>query len=71
MNELIVYGVSGLLICFTILTFLLSRIQTDIFPEDYEFNLDPFWYLLTIMFIGCTVIYFIFPSLRGQFHLSM
>jgi len=63
MNELLIYGVSGLLICFTVLTFLLSRIQTDIFPEDYEFKLDPFWYLLAVMFIGVTVIYFIFPKL--------
>ena len=63
MNEMITYGVSGLLICFTVLTFLLSRIQTDVFPEDYEFKLDPFWYILALMFIGTTVIYFIFPQL--------
>ena len=43
MNEAFLYGIGALLICFTAGTFFLSRIQTDVYPEDYEFKLDPFW----------------------------
>jgi len=63
MNEMMIYGISALLICFTVLTFLLSRLPTDIFPENYEFKLDPFWYVLGVMFAGVTVIFFLFPDL--------
>lgn len=62
MNEATVYGIGALLICFTIATFFLSRMQTDIFPEDYEFRLDPFWYVTGIMFAGSIVLYFLFPQ---------
>ena len=63
MNEMLVYGISSLLICFTVLTFLLSRLPTDIFPEEYELKLDPFWYVTGVMFIGATIVYFLFPTL--------
>ena len=66
MNEMVIYGVSALMLCFTVLTFLLSRLPTDIFPENYEFKLDPFWYVAGIMFIGATVIYFVFPQLSDM-----
>lgn len=63
MNELMTYGLSAMLICFTVLTFVLSRFQTDVFPEEYEFALDPFWYVISVLFLGGTVTYFIFPTL--------
>ena len=68
MHELLVYGVSSLMICFTILTFILYRVPDDIFPEEYEFQLDPFWYVISIMFLGCSVVYFIFPSMPDMIH---
>jgi len=68
MNEILVYGVSALLICFTVLTFLLNRLPTDIFPEDYEFKLDPFWYVFAVMFLGGTAVYFLFPTVPDMVH---
>lgn len=63
MNELMIYGLGALLICFSIVTFMLSRLPSDVFPEDYEFKLDPFWYIVATMFIGVSVVYFTFPHL--------
>ena len=63
MNELMTYGLSSMLICFTVLTFALNRFQTDVFPEEYEFALDPFWYIISVLFLGGTVTYFVFPAL--------
>ncbi len=62
MSDFIIYGIGALLICFTISTFFLTRIRTDIIPEEYEFNLDPFWYLIAIITFTAPIIYFIFPS---------
>lgn len=62
MHELMTYGISSLMACFVVLTFILSRLPTDIFPEDYEFHLDPFWYIIGVLFLGSSVIYFIFPQ---------
>jgi len=63
MNELMIYGLSALFICFMIVIFLLSRLKTDIFPEDYEFGLDPFWYIFAVMFAGASVLFFVFPQM--------
>ncbi len=62
MNDFILYGIGALLVCFTILTFLLSRLKTDIFPEEYEFQLDPFWYIIGVMFLGGMAVYFLYPE---------
>lgn len=64
MNEVMIYGIGALLVCFTVLTFLLSRLPTNIFPEDYEFKLDPFWYVTAVMLVGVTVIFFLFPDMH-------
>lgn len=66
MNIMITYGISGLFICFVVLTFLLSRIQTGIFPENYDYKLDPFWPIFALMFIGGSVMYFVFPHLQDM-----
>ncbi len=68
MNELMTYGLSAMLICFTVLTFVLSRFQTDVFPEEYEFALDPFWYVISVLFLGGTATYFVFPTLPDMVH---
>lgn len=68
MNEMLVYGISSLMVCFTILTFILYRVPNDIFPENYEFHLDPFWYVIGIMFLGCSAIYFIYPKVPDMVH---
>ncbi len=61
MSESMVYAIGALLICFTAATFFLSRVQTDIFPEDYEFKLDPFWPIIGVMFAGSIIAYSLFP----------
>ena len=68
MTELMTYGLSAMLACFVILTFILSRIPTDIFPEEYEFALDPFWYIIGVMFLGGSAAYFMFPHLPDMVH---
>lgn len=57
MNEAFLYGIGALLICFTAGTFFLSRIQTDVYPEDYEFKLDPFWYVFGLLFVSGLLIF--------------
>lgn len=68
MSELMSYGLTALFGCFIALTFFLNRIQTDLFPEEYEFALDPFWYVISVMFLGGTLVYFTFPSLPDMVH---
>lgn len=63
MNDFLIYGIGGLLICFTFATFLLNRIDVDIIPEEYEFKLDPFWSLAGVMLIGGVGVYSLFPTL--------
>ena len=63
MNDFLIYGIGGLLICFTVATFLLSRIDVELIPEEYEFKLDPFWYMASIMLIGGVTVYTLFPAL--------
>lgn len=62
MNEILVYGVSALLCCFVITTFILSRIPADAYPDSYFFKLDPFWAIIATMFIGGLAVYCIFPE---------
>lgn len=62
MNEFLIYGIGALLICFTLATFLLSRIDGEIIPENYEFLLDPFWYIWGVMLIGGTVVFSFLPN---------
>ena len=61
MSEIVILGLSAFFICFTVATFFLSRIPFDIYPEEYEFKLDPFWYIWGIMLIGSVAIYTIYP----------
>ena len=61
MNEAFLYGIGALLICFTAGTFFLSRIQTDVYPEDYEFKLDPFWYVFGLLFVSGLLIFHFLP----------
>ena len=68
MSEMMIYGLSALFACFGVMTFLLHRIETGIFPEDYEFKLDPFWYVITIMFLGATLSFFAFPVYGDMVH---
>ncbi len=63
MNDFLIYGIGGLLICFTVATFVLSRLDVETIPEDYEFKLDPFWYLAGIMLFGGVTVYSLFPTL--------
>ena len=51
MSEALWYGIGGLLLFFTVSTFVFSRIKTNIYPEEYEFGLDPCWYMLGIFLI--------------------
>ena len=68
MNIMAVYGIGIFLACFFVMTFALSRIPTDIFPEDYDFKLDPFWYMISVLFLGGSVAYFIFPQVSDMVH---
>lgn len=63
MNDFLIYGISGLLICFTVATLLLNRMDKDTIPEEYEFKLDPFWYLAGVMFVGGIAVYTLFPTM--------
>ena len=63
MNLLLSYGIGALFICFSLVTFFISRIPTDEFPDDYDFNMDPFWTIFSVMFLGATIAYFVFPQL--------
>lgn len=62
MSDVFVLGIVFLLICFTLSTFVLTRIQTDIFPEEYEFKLDPFWYLFIIFLITSVCVSYFQPA---------
>lgn len=62
MDEFLIYGIGGLLVCFTIATFFLSRIDPEIFSERYEFLLDPFWYVWGMMFIGGVIVFSLFSN---------
>lgn len=62
MHDAMVYGIAAFLICFTLGTFFLTRIRTDIFPEEYEFQLDGFWYICGILFLGAVVSFAVFPA---------
>lgn len=62
MSDILMIGIGALLVCFTAATFFLSRLQTDVFPEEYEFSLDPFWYIAGIMFVGGMGAYFLCPT---------
>lgn len=66
MNEFLIYGIGALLICFTLATFFLSRIDADIIPENYEVQLDPFWYIWGIMLVGGGISFFLFPHLSDM-----
>ena len=61
MNEIAILGISTLLISFTVAMFCLSRIPFDVFPKEYEFKLDPFWYIWGLMLLGSVIIYTIYP----------
>lgn len=62
MSEALWYGIGGLLLFFTVSTFVFSRIKTNIYPEEYEFGLDPCWYVLGIFLIASLAVYFVFPT---------
>lgn len=62
MNEILIYGISALLCCFAITTFILSRIPANVSPDSYFFKLDPFWAIVGTMFVGGLVVYHFFPE---------
>ena len=62
MSEVYIYGLASMLIFFVLSTYCFSRIPEDYFPENYEFKLDPFWYLIAFLFVGCSVTYFSFDK---------
>lgn len=62
MTDALLYGLSAMLVFFTIGTFVLSRIKTDEYPEDYEFKRDPFWYVLGLLFIAGIVLFVLLPD---------
>lgn len=63
MNEFLIYGIGALLTCFALATFFLSRIDADIIPENYEFQLDPFWHIWGVMLVGGVLTFSLFPRL--------
>lgn len=62
MNEIILFGIGAMLVCFTITTFCLSRIQSEIYPEEYDFKLDPLVGIWLSMLVGGIGVYFIVPD---------
>lgn len=62
MNYFLIFGISTLFICFTVATFFLSRIPQGVYPDDYVFKLDPFWYIWSIMLFGALGVYTFFPE---------
>ena len=62
MSEFALFGISTLFICFTIATFILSRIPTNIISAEYELKIDPLWPVLTIMLLGAICVYCFFPQ---------
>ncbi len=61
MSEALWIGIGGLLLFFTVATFLFTRIKADIVPEEYEFQLDPCWYMLGLFFVASIAVYYLFP----------
>ena len=68
MSIMMTYGIGFFLGCFFIMTFALSRVPTDVFPENYEFKLDPFWYIITVILLGGSLAYFCFPQVADMVH---
>ncbi|MCM1324531.1 MAG: hypothetical protein NC218_10445 [Acetobacter sp.] len=68
MSDFLIYGIGGLLICFTIATFLLDKIDAELIPEDYEFQLDPFWYIISVMLVGGVSAFIFFPTLQDTLY---
>lgn len=68
MNVMMTYGIGIFLGCFFVMTFILSRIPTDVFPEDYDFKLDPFWYIIAVILFGGSLSYFLFPQVADMVH---
>ena len=62
MIENLVFSIGILFSSFVLATFILSRIPSNIFPEEYEFKLDPFWYVIGLFLIFSGIAYFIAPS---------
>ncbi len=61
MGESFILGIGFLLVCFVLSTFVLTRIKTDVFPEEYEFKLDPFWYLFGLFLLTSVSVYYLQP----------
>lgn len=62
MIENLVFSIGILLSSFVLATFILSRIPSHIFPEEYEFKLDPFWYMIGLLLIFSGIVYYTAPS---------
>lgn len=62
MSEFALFGISSMLICFTIATFILSRIPTNIITDEYDVKLDPLCPVLGVMFLGALGVYTFFPQ---------
>ncbi len=62
MNEVILYGIGVMLICFCITTFFLSRIPYDIYSNNYDKELDPLLPVLGTMLFGGLSVFFLFNN---------
>ncbi|MBR5154158.1 MAG: hypothetical protein IKW58_00345 [Alphaproteobacteria bacterium] len=62
MNEIAIFGLSALFICFSLATFFLSRIPLEIFTNDYDYKLDPLLAVFFTMLLGGIGCYYFFPD---------
>ena len=62
MNDFIFYSIVTLVVCFGIAYYLLSRIDSDIIPESYDAQLDPFWTIWGVMLIGGVCAFHFYPE---------
>ncbi len=61
MNEVVIFGLSALFICFTVTNFFLSRIPLEIYAEDYDYRLDPLFTVFFVMLLGGIGCFMFFP----------
>lgn len=65
MHDIAVYGIGALLICFTVTTFFLARLDQDLISENYELKQDPFLYLIGTLLLGGIGVITFFPHTHG------
>ena len=52
MNQVVIFGIIAMLVCFGVANFFLSRIPSDIYNNEYDKDLDPLLPVFGTMLLG-------------------